>query len=126
MAGSASGPFGSNVASAASDQALSLVESDDEDSPFALFQAFNPVSSTGFRFSAYSASGLSSSLPSATFSFRYSSSRMAAPPPPPPAVFARSHATNQNDPTAGSRLENPLEIESDNDDDSDVEVVELD
>jgi hypothetical protein len=120
VTGSASGPFsGSSAAGSAANQALSLMDSDDdEESPFSLFRNFG-AGAAGFRFSAYS-SASGTSIPSASFSIRYSS--MAAPPPQPPNRV-RSHATNGQDANAGNR-ENPLEIASDSDDDS-VEVLEI-
>jgi hypothetical protein len=116
--------FGSNVAGATINPALSMVDSELEHSPssaFNFFGGFNSVApgfSSGFQLASYSSS--STSLPTTSFSFRYASSGM----PPSPMVPARSHATNRNDPSAGSRMENPIEIASDSEDDV-IQIVEL-
>jgi hypothetical protein len=127
VTGSAAASFGSNVAGVAANQALGLglVDSDDEYSPHSAFNFFGsldpagPGFSSGFQVATYSSS--ITSLPTASFSFQYASSRMTQPP----LLRARSHATNRNDPSAGSRLENPIEIASDSDDEV-IEVVQID
>ncbi|KAG7336731.1 ring finger domain containing protein [Nitzschia inconspicua] len=124
VSGPGTGPFGNNTM-AGHPASFGLLDSSDEDDehPFSLLRFGGP--SAGIRISAFTA-GASPTHPAASFSIRYARlPHHTPPPPPPPQERARSHATNGNDATAGNR-NNPLEINSDTDDEDSVQILDFD
>lgn len=147
-AASATGNGSNSSAGTDASQPFSFVDSSDEDddNPYSFLRTFDSRGPHGFRFSAFSSAGGTATDPAASFSIRYTSaaSSTRAPQPPrmsasessstrvaqPPRMFThsyfvRSHATNENDVTAGSNRNNPLEIQDDSSDDNSVEILEV-
>jgi hypothetical protein len=120
MGGSAAAPSGTRYTFSVDDVFGDSDDDDDEDdfNPLAIF-----LRQAHFRTAPFSASiPAMAVLPMAT-------AAVSAPIAPPrsshPVHQQRSYAIDDNDRTAGSNPANPLEIDDDSDDSSEVQVVEV-